>query len=111
MLEVLSEDYIEMANAKGLKQGTVLYKHAARNALLPVVTAGALFIGSAIGGQVLLEVVFSWPGLGREIVQAVTRHDYPLAQGAFIIISTIIMVMNLVADILYGVLDPRISYK
>lgn len=111
MLEVLSEDYIEMANAKGLKQRTVLYKHAARNALLPVVTAGALFIGSAIGGQVLLEVVFSWPGLGREIVQAVTRHDYPLAQGSFIIISTIIMVMNLVADILYGVLDPRISYK
>lgn len=111
MLEVLSEDYIEMANAKGLRQRTVLYKHAARNALLPVVTAGALFIGSAIGGQVLLEVVFSWPGLGREIVQAVTRHDYPLAQGAFIIISTIIMVMNLVADILYGVLDPRISYK
>lgn len=111
MLEVLSEDYIEMANAKGLKPRTVLYKHAARNALLPVVTAGALFIGSAIGGQVLLEVVFSWPGLGREIVQAVTRHDYPLAQGAFIIISTIIMAMNLVADILYGVLDPRISYK
>lgn len=111
MLEVLSEDYIEMAHAKGLKGSRVLYKHAARNALLPVVTAGALFIGSAIGGQVLLEVVFSWPGLGREIVQAVSRHDYPLAQGAFIMISAIIMVMNLVADILYGVLDPRISYK
>lgn len=111
MLEVLSEDYIEMAHAKGLKDKTILYKHAARNALLPVVTAGALFVGSAIGGQVLLEVVFSWPGLGREIVQAVTRHDYPLAQGAFIIISAIMMFMNLVADILYGVLDPRISYK
>ncbi|MCC5909249.1 MAG: ABC transporter permease [Clostridiaceae bacterium] len=111
MLEVLSEDYIEMANAKGLKEKTVLYKHAARNALLPVVTAGALFIGSAIGGQVLIEVVFSWPGLGREIVQAVTRHDYPLAQGAFIMISALMMFMNLVADILYAVLDPRISYK
>lgn len=111
MLEVLSEDYIEMAHAKGLTERRVLYKHAARNALLPVVTAGALFIGSAIGGQVLLEVVFSWPGLGREIVQAVSRHDYPLAQGAFIMISAIIMVMNLVADILYGILDPRISYK
>ncbi|MDO5755268.1 MAG: ABC transporter permease [Tissierellia bacterium] len=111
MLEVLSEDYIEMARAKGLKDRKILYKHAARNALLPVVTAGALFIGSAIGGQVLLEVVFSWPGLGREIVQAVTRHDYPLAQGSFIMISAIIMVMNLVADILYGILDPRISYK
>lgn len=111
MLEVLSEDYIEMAHAKGLRESRVLYKHAARNALLPVITAGALFIGAAIGGQVLIEVVFSWPGLGREIVQAVTRHDYPLAQGAFIIISTIMMVMNLVADILYGVLDPRIAYK
>lgn len=111
MLEVLSEDYIEMAKAKGLKEMTILYKHAARNALLPVVTAGALFVGSAIGGQVLIEVVFSWPGLGREIVQAVTRHDYPLAQGAFIIISAIMMFMNLIADILYVVLDPRISYK
>ncbi|ABR49458.1 binding-protein-dependent transport systems inner membrane component [Alkaliphilus metalliredigens QYMF] len=111
MLEVLSEDYIEMAKAKGLKERTILYKHAARNALLPVVTAGALFIGSAIGGQVLIEYVFSWPGLGREIVQAVTRRDYPLAQGAFIIISAMLMMMNLVADILYAVLDPRISYK
>lgn len=111
MLEVLSEDYIEMAKAKGLRERTILYRHAARNALLPVVTAGALFIGSAIGGQVLIEVVFSWPGLGREIVQAVTRHDYPLAQGAFIIISTIMMGMNLVADLLYAALDPRISYK
>jgi peptide/nickel transport system permease protein len=111
MLEVMSEDYIEMARAKGIKERHILYRHAARNALLPVVTAGALFIGAAIGGQVLLEVVFSWPGLGREIVTAVTRHDYPLAQGCFIIISTMVMVMNLVADILYAMLDPRISYK
>ncbi len=111
MLEVLSEDYIEMAKAKGLKENTILFKHAARNALLPVVTAGALFLGSAIGGMVLLETVFSWPGLGREIVQAVTRHDYPLAQGSFIIMSALMMVMNLVADVLYAVLDPRISYK
>ncbi|MDW7676381.1 MAG: ABC transporter permease [Bacillota bacterium] len=111
MLEVMSEDYIEMARAKGVKERIVLYRHAARNALLPVVTAGALFIGAAIGGQVLIEVVFSWPGLGREIVTAVTRHDYPLAQGCFIIISAIVMFMNLVADMLYAFLDPRISYK
>jgi peptide/nickel transport system permease protein len=110
MLEVLSEDYIEMAHAKGLRDSRVLYHHAARNALLPVVTAGALFIGSAIGGQVLIEVVFSWPGLGREIVQAVTRSDYPLAQGSFIILSTLVMVMNLLADVLYAFLDPRITY-
>lgn len=111
MLEVLSEDYVEMAHAKGLKPRRVLFRHAARNALLPVVTSGALFIGSAIGGQVLIEVVFSWPGLGREIVTAVTRRDYPLAQACFIIISTTVMIMNLVADLLYAALDPRISYK
>jgi ABC-type dipeptide/oligopeptide/nickel transport system permease component len=110
MLEVMSEDYIEMAKAKGIRKFRILYRHAARNALLPVVTAGALFIGAAIGGQVLIEVVFNWPGLGREIVTAVTRHDYPLAQAIFIIISALIMFMNLVADILYAWLDPRITY-
>lgn len=111
MLEVLSEDYIEMAHAKGLKESKILYRHAARNALLPVITAGALFIGSAMGGLVLIEYVFSWPGLGREIQRAVVRHDYPLAQGAFIIIASLVMFMNLVADVLYVILDPRISYK
>ena len=111
MLEVLSEDYIEMARAKGLPERRILYAHAARNALLPVVTAGALFLGSAVGGQVLIEVVFSWPGLGREIVQAVTRSDYPLAQGIFIIISALVMIMNLLADVIYALLDPRIAYR
>ena len=111
MLEVMSEDYIEMARAKGVKESRILYRHAARNALLPVVTAGALFIGAAIGGQVLIEYVFSWPGIGREIVTAVTRRDYPLAQASFIIISAMVMFMNLVADLLYAWLDPRISYK
>ncbi len=110
MLEVMSEDYIEMAHAKGLPERRVLYRHAARNALLPVVTAGALFIGMALGGQVLIEVVFIWPGLGREIVQAVTRSDYPLAQGSFIMLSAVVMVMNLIADVLYALLDPRIAY-
>jgi peptide/nickel transport system permease protein len=111
MLEVMSEDYIEMARAKGIKERHILYRHAARNALLPVVTAGALFIGAAIGGQVLIEYVFSWPGIGREIVTAVTRRDYPLAQASFIIISALVMFMNLVADLLYAWLDPRITYK
>src|SRR5699024_795530 len=111
MLEVMGEDFIEMAHAKGLKERTILYKHAARNALLPVVTAGALFIGSAIGGQVLIEYVFSWPGLGREMVLAAQRHDYPVAQASFIIMAAMIMFMNLIADLLYAYLDPRISYK
>ena len=111
MLEVLGEDFIEMARAKGLKERRVLFNHAARNALLPVVTAGALFVGSAIGGQVLIEYVFSWPGLGREMVLAAQRHDYPVAQASFIIMAALIMIMNLVADLLYAYLDPRISYK
>lgn len=111
MLEVMSEDYIEMARAKGIKERRIMLHHAARNALLPVVTSGALFIGSAIGGQVLIEVVFNWNGLGREIVQSVTRLDYPVAQACFIIISALVMIMNLVADILYAKLDPRITYK
>jgi len=111
MLEVLGEDFIEMARAKGLKERRVLFNHAARNALLPVVTAGALFVGSAIGGQVLIEYVFSWPGLGREMVLAAQRHDYPVAQASFIIMAALIMIMNLIADLLYAYLDPRISYK
>lgn len=111
MLEVMGEDFIEMAEAKGLKEHVILFKHAARNALLPVVTAGALFIGTAVGGQVLLEYVFSWPGLGQEIVLAAQRQDYPLAQGSFIIMAALIMIMNLVADIIYAYIDPRISYK
>ncbi|MCD8510731.1 MAG: ABC transporter permease [Bacillus sp. (in: Bacteria)] len=111
MLEVMGEDFIEFSRAKGLKERVILYKHAARNALLPVVTAGALFIGSAIGGQVLIEYVFSWPGLGREMVLAAQRHDYPLAQASFIILAAMIMFMNLVADIVYSYLDPRITYN
>jgi peptide/nickel transport system permease protein len=75
------------------------------------VTDAALFIGWAIGGQVLVEYVFSWPGLGREIVMATLRHDYPLAQAAFFIIASMVTFMNFVADIVYGYLDPRIVYK
>ncbi|HLR74169.1 MAG TPA: ABC transporter permease, partial [Virgibacillus sp.] len=86
-------------------------RHAMRNALLPVVTAGAVFIGSAIGGQVLIEYVFSWPGLGQEMILAAERHDYPLAQTSFIMMAALMMVMNLLADVLYAILDPRITYK
>ncbi|WNF37218.1 ABC transporter permease [Bacillaceae bacterium IKA-2] len=111
MLEVMGEDFIEFARAKGLPERVILYRHAARNALLPVVTAGALFIGSAIGGQVLIEYVFSWPGLGREMVLAAQRHDYPVAQASFIILAALIMFMNLVADLFYSYLDPRITYN
>lgn len=110
MLDVLDEDYVELAKAKGLSPRRVLFRHALRNALLPVVTEAAVFIGLAFGALTVIEVVFSWPGLGREIALAVTRHDYPVAQAAFILLAALISVMNLLADLLYRRLDPRISY-
>lgn len=111
MLEVMHEDYIEIARAKGLSEFKVMLKHCARNAVLPIVTDAALFMGWAMGGQVIVEYVFSWPGLGNEIVMATMRHDYPLAQGAFFIIAMTVTIMNFIADLTYGYLDPRIVYK
>jgi len=106
LLEVLSETYIDTARAKGLTSRRVLFVHAARNAILP--TAFAIAIGFAVGGQVLIETVFSWPGLGREMVQASLRSDYPVAQGAFTLLSVIVITMNFVADLAYTYLDPRV---
>ncbi len=111
MLGVLGEDFIEMARAKGMSSARLMFVHAARNALLPAVTASALFIGWAMGGQVLVEYVFSWPGLGREIVLAVENHDYPVAQGAFLFISLLVGALNFVADFVYSWLDPRIALR
>lgn len=108
LLEVLSEDYIKTARAKGLAERRILFRHAARNAILPVVTAFAIAIGFAVGGQVLIEQVYSWPGLGREMVQASLRSDYPLAQGAFMLLSVIVITMNFFADLTYSYLDPRV---
>lgn len=109
MLEVMGEDFIEMARAKGLSERRVMYAHAVRNALLPVVTAAAVYIGLAAGGSTVIEYLFSWPGLGREIVLAVQRRDYPVAQGAFLLMGSMVVVMNWLADIIYGYLDPRVS--
>ena len=109
MLEVLQEDFVTMARMKGLSTWSILVRHAARNALLPVVTAFALGIGYSIGGNVVVETVFSWPGLGRLLVRAVAANDYPLAQGAFLLIATVMIVMNFIADLLYGILDPRVG--
>ncbi|WFE74638.1 ABC transporter permease [Roseinatronobacter sp. S2] len=111
MLEVYGEDFIEMARAKGLPERDILYKHAARNALLPVVTQLAVTIGLAAGGQVVVEVVFSWPGLGREILNAVRTSDFPLAQASFLIMAAFVISLNLLVDILYTTLDPRVSFR
>jgi len=107
-LEVLAEEFVTMARLKGLSTWAVLFRHAARNALLPVVTAFALGFGASLGGNVVLETVFSWPGLGRVLVNAVAANDYPLAQGAFLLIAAVLVVLNLLADLAYHALDPRI---
>jgi peptide/nickel transport system permease protein len=109
MLEVMEEDFITMARMKGLSNWTIVMRHAARNAMLPVATAFALGVGGSIGGNVVVETVFSWPGLGRVLVGAVQGADYPLAQGAFLLIAAVLVVMNALADLLYGWLDPRVS--
>lgn len=110
MLEVLSQDFIELARAKGLTERSIMFRHAARNAMLPVLTAAAIAIGFAIGGSVLIETVFGWPGIGREMIRAVLRRDYPVAQGTFLVLAMSVVIMNFVADLLYGVLDPRVTY-
>lgn len=109
MLEILNDEFIVMARMKGLSRWSVVMRHAARNALLPVVTAFALGLGASFGGNVVIETVFSWPGLGRVLVSAVQGADYPLAQGAFIMIAAVLVLMNMVADLLYAWLDPRVS--
>ena len=108
MLEVMGEDYILTAKAKGLKTRTVMYKHAARNALLPVVTALAISIGGVISGGVLTETIFSWPGMGYYLVQATLQQDYPSVQAAFFILAVLTILANTVADVLYAYLDPRV---
>ncbi len=110
MLEVMHEEFVTMARMKGLSEWRIVIGHAARNALLPVVTAFALGVGLSMGGNVVIETVFSWPGIGRMLVQAVSVHDYPLAQGAFLMIAAVLAIMNFVADLLYMTLDPRVSH-
>jgi len=87
-----------------------MLKHAARNALLPIVTAFAVAAGFAVGGSVVLETVFAWPGLGREMVRAVISNDYPVAQATFLILAGLVLIANFLADLAYGYLDPRITY-
>lgn len=110
MLDVMEEEFVVMARMKGLPERRILLRHAARNALLPVVTAFALVVGYSLGGNVVVENVFSWPGLGRLLVRAVAAKDYPLAQGAFLLIAAVAITMNLLADVIYTWLDPRVSY-
>jgi ABC-type dipeptide/oligopeptide/nickel transport system permease component len=109
MLETLGEDYILTARAKGLKPRTIVRKHALRNAMLPIITLIALSLGYIVAGAILIETVFSWPGIGRAVYDAVLQRDYPMLQGAFLVLTLSVIFFNLVADLLYFELDPRIT--
>lgn len=111
MIEVIGSDFIEMARAQGLSRFSILYRHAARNALLPVLHYAAVAIGFAFGGSVVIESVFSWPGVGRLMWQAVLQQNYPLAQGAFLLLATLIIVLNLIVDVLSVYVDPRAAVE
>ncbi len=110
MLETLSEDYVRTARAKGLKNGAVNIKHALRNAMLPVSTVIGLQFGSLLGGALLTETVFAWPGIGKFAVDCVLKSDFPCVQGIVLLVAVIFVVMNLIVDIVYAYLDPRIKY-
>jgi ABC-type dipeptide/oligopeptide/nickel transport system permease component len=109
MLETLGEDYILTARAKGLKPRTIVRKHALRNAMLPITTLIALSLGYIVAGAILIETVFSWPGIGRAVYEAVLQRDYPMLQGAFLVLTLSVIFFNLVADLIYFRLDPRIT--
>ncbi len=111
MLEVMGEDFIELCQAKGLSQRRVIFKHAMRASLLPIATSVSLLGAYATAGSVLIETVFSWPGLGRLMVQSVLYSDYPVAQASFLLIGAMVVLGNLLSDLLYGILDPRIRYR
>ena len=108
MLEVLSADYIRTARAKGLSERTVRWHHALRNALIPVVTVIGLDFGAYLTGSILTETIFSWPGIGRYVVQAISRRDLPAVQGAILFLSVVFVLVNVVTDIAYQRVDPRV---
>jgi peptide/nickel transport system permease protein len=111
MLATIGEDYIELARMKGLTDRQVLFGHAMRNSLLPLATTLPMILGWAVAGSVVIETVFSWPGLGLLMVEAVGRLDYPVVQAAFLLIAVLTVLGTFVADLLYGLLDPRIVYR
>jgi peptide/nickel transport system permease protein len=110
MVEALNEDYILTARSKGLSTFSVVVRHALRNALLPVITLLGLSLGNTLSGSVLVETVFTWPGIGRLMYDAISMRDYPLVLGLFIMISSVVIIANLITDLLYAWLDPRIQY-
>jgi peptide/nickel transport system permease protein len=111
LLEVLGEDYVRTARAKGLNHRVTLYGHALRNALIPVVTVIGLQMGNMLGGSVLVEFIFNWPGLSTYLITAINQRDYPTVQAVILVIAFLFILLNLLTDLLYAVIDPRIKYE
>ena len=111
MLEVLRQDFIRTERAKGLPEKIVIYKHAVRNALIPVITVIGLNFGLLLAGAILTETIFSWPGIGRYIINAVKMRDYPAVQGCVLFFAFLFVIVNLLTDIIYIYIDPRIKYR
>ncbi len=111
MLEVLHEDYVRTARAKGLSPARVITVHALRNAMIPVITVIGLAVGVLFAGAILTETIFSWPGVGKWLVESVRRRDYPVLQGGVLLVATVVMSINLLVDVLYGLINPRIRHK
>lgn len=110
MLEVLREDYVRTARAKGLSPARVVFVHALRNALIPVLTVIGLQVGTLMAGAVLTETIFSWPGIGKWLIDAISRRDYPVVQNGILLIATLVILVNFVVDVLYGIANPRIRH-
>lgn len=111
MLEIIKQDYIRTARSKGLFENTVILSHALKNAMIPIITVIGLQLGSLLGGAVLTETVFSWPGVGKYVVDAILKSDYPVVQGSVLILAAVFVMVNLIVDLIYAVLDPRIKYS
>ncbi len=111
MLESLNNDYTRTAHAKGLKESSVVTRHVLRNAWLPIITVVGLQVGRLLSGAILTETVFSWPGIGRWLVEAIYARDYPIVQGVTLFIAILFVAVNLFVDVLYAVVDPRIRFE
>lgn len=109
-MEVIREDYIRVARAKGLSPVRIIAVHALRNALIPVVTVIGLQVGVLLAGAILTETIFAWPGIGKWLIDSIQRRDYPAVQGGILLVAGIVMLVNLTVDLLYGLINPRIRH-
>ena len=110
MLEVLDSEYVKLARIKGLSEKIVVWKHALRNAIIPLLTAAGITFGTIVTGAVVIETVFAWPGIGRLMAESVVQRDFPVVQALVLLVAIVVLMVNLLVDIMYAYVDPRIRY-